>query len=142
MGVPYPLLIGGLAAALNIVPFVGSPAAAVLGLLAALNISPGVAVWSALLFWGVNVLEGKLLVPYFVGRATGLHPVAVLVAIVLGVNLAGVIGALVAVPMLAGLWEVFRGRAAEPALAGDGTVIPVTSVASRRSSMSIQHETR
>ncbi len=108
MGVPYPLLIGGLAAALNIVPFVGSPTAAVLGVLSALNISVGLALWSALLFWGVNVLEGKVLLPYFVGRATGLHPVAVLLAIVIGVNLAGVIGALVAVPVLAGLWEVFR----------------------------------
>lgn len=114
MGVPYALLIGGFAAALNIVPFVGSPAAAVLGVMSALNISSGLALWAALLFWGVNLLEGKLLMPYFVGRATGLHPVAVLLAIVMGATVAGVIGALVAVPVVAGLWESFRVLSAEP----------------------------
>jgi predicted PurR-regulated permease PerM len=123
--------------------FIGSPTAAGLGVLSALNISPGLALWSALLFWGVNVLEGKLLVPYFVGRATGLHPVAVLLAIVVGVNVAGVIGALVAVPAVAGLWEVLRVMAVEPAGRGQdvlggsgsdgrhGTSMPAHRVARR-----------
>lgn len=114
MGVPDALLIGGVAAALNIVPFLGAPAAAVLGILSALNISPSLAIGAALLFWAVNLLEGKLLVPYFVGRATGLHPVAVLFAIVIGAKLAGIIGALVVVPVLAGCWEVYRVLSVEP----------------------------
>jgi predicted PurR-regulated permease PerM len=108
LGVPYWLLIGSLAAVLNLVPFLGSPVAAVLGILSALNVSPMLALWTALVFWGANLLEGKLFVPYFVGRATGLHPLAVLVAILVGAKLAGVIGALIAVPFLAGCWEVVR----------------------------------
>lgn len=118
LGVPYWLLIGALACALNVVPFLGSPAAAVLGILSALTVSPMLAVWSALLFWGTNLLEGKLLVPYFVGRATGLHPVAVLLAILAGVQLAGLIGALVAVPLLAGVWEIVRALREDPVAAG------------------------
>jgi predicted PurR-regulated permease PerM len=108
LGVRSPLLIGALAAVLNVVPFAGSLVAAVLGVLSALNESVGLALGTAVLFWGVNVLEAKLLAPQFVGRATGLHPVAVLVALLAGAHLAGLIGALVAVPLVAGLWEVVR----------------------------------
>jgi predicted PurR-regulated permease PerM len=114
LGVPYPLLIGGAAAVLNVVPFLGSPAAAVLGILAALNISAGLAVWAALVFWGANLLEAKLFVPQLVGRATGLHPLAVMVGILVGAKLAGIIGALIAVPLMAGAWEILRAVYIEP----------------------------
>lgn len=108
LGVPYALLIGGLAAALNVVPFLGSTLAAVLGILTALNLSLPLAVWTGLLFWGTNVIEGKLLIPQLVGRATGLHPLAVMLVLLVGAKLAGLVGALVAVPLLAGVWEVAR----------------------------------
>jgi len=120
LGVPSWLLIGGIAAALNVVPFLGSPAAAVLGLLSAVNVSPTLALWTALLFWGANLLEAKLLIPHFVGRATGLHPVAVLLGILAGAQLAGLVGALVAIPLLAGAWEVARQLWVEPIRRGEG----------------------
>jgi len=55
-------------------------------------------------------LMGQLLflAPHFVGRATGLHPLPVLVALLIGVHLAGLIGALVSVPFLAAIWEIVR----------------------------------
>jgi len=123
LGVPYWLLIGGIASALNVVPFLGSPAAAVLGIVSAVNISPMLGVWTGLLFWGANLLEGKVLVPQCVGRATGLHPVAVLLGILAGAQLAGVVGALVAIPVLAGVWEVVRALYVEPMdrAEGEGT---------------------
>jgi len=108
MGVRYSLLIGALAAVLNVVPFVGSLVAAVLGVVTALNESLGLALLAAGLFAGTNLLEGKFLAPHFVGRATGLHPLPVLVALLAGAHLAGLIGALVAVPLLAAIWEIIR----------------------------------
>lgn len=114
LGVRYALLIGALAAVLNVVPFVGSLLAAVLGILSALNQSPGLALATAALFAGTNALEGKFLAPHFVGRATGLHPLAVLLALFAGAHLAGLIGALVAVPFLAAVWEVVRALWLEP----------------------------
>lgn len=108
LGVRYALLIGALAAVLNVVPFVGSLVAAVLGIISALNESPALALGTAVLFWGANVLEGKVLVPQLVGRATGLHPLAVLVVLLAGAHLAGLIGALVAVPLAAALWEITK----------------------------------
>lgn len=108
LGVRYPLLIGALAALLNVVPFVGSLIAAILGMLAALNESAGLALAAAALFAGTNLLEGKFLAPHFVGRATGLHPLPVLVALLAGAHLAGLVGALVSVPLLAAVWEIVR----------------------------------
>jgi predicted PurR-regulated permease PerM len=43
-----------------------------------------------------------------VGRATGLHPLPVQVALLAGAHLAGLIGALVSVPSLAAIWEIVR----------------------------------
>jgi predicted PurR-regulated permease PerM len=113
LGVRYALLIGALAAVLNVVPFVGSLIAAILGILSALNESPGLAVGTALLFWGTNLLEGKVLVPQLVGRATGLHPLAVMVVLLAGAQMAGLIGALISVPLLAAVWEIVRAMYVE-----------------------------
>jgi predicted PurR-regulated permease PerM len=106
LGVRYALLIGALAAVLNVVPWVGSLIASVLGILSALNDSFGLALLTAAVFAGSNLVEGKLLVPYLVGRATGLHPLAVLVALLAGAHLAGLVGALVSVPLVAAAWEI------------------------------------
>jgi predicted PurR-regulated permease PerM len=114
LGVKYALLIGALAAVLNVVPWVGSLAASVLGILSALNDSPGLAIATAAVFAGSNLVEGKFLVPYLVGRATGLHPLAVLLALLAGAHLAGLIGALIAVPIVAALWEVVDGVYVRP----------------------------
>ena len=106
--VRYALLIGALAAVLNVVPFVGALVAAVLAVLTALNESLGRAVATAALFTATSLFEGKFLAPHFVGRATGLHPLPVLVALLIGAHLAGLIGALVSVPLLAAVWEIVR----------------------------------
>jgi predicted PurR-regulated permease PerM len=124
LGVPYALLLGTAAAVLNVVPFLGAPLVAVVGILAAFNISAALALWTALVFLAANLLEGKLLIPYFVGRATGLHPLVILLGLLIGAKLAGLIGALVAIPFLAGAWEVLRRVYLEP---GDHPSNPVLS---------------
>ena len=114
VGVQYALLIGALAAVLNIVPFVGATVAAVLATLSALNTSVVLAAIALGVMVVCQTVEGKLLAPYFVGRATGLHALAVLLALLAGFHLAGLIGGLVAVPLLAGLWEIVRTLYVEP----------------------------
>jgi predicted PurR-regulated permease PerM len=114
LGVRYSLLIGAIAAVFNIVPFVGATVAAVLAVLAALNESLTLAALTLAVMVGAQSVEGKLLAPHFVGRATGLHALAVLLALLAGAHLAGLVGALVAVPFLAGLWEIVRVLWVEP----------------------------
>jgi predicted PurR-regulated permease PerM len=112
--VKYALLIGALAAVLNIVPFVGATVAAVLAAMSGLSdgvVKAGIAL---IVMVGCQTVEGKLLAPYFVGRATGLGALAVLVALMAGFHLGGIVGGLVAVPFLAGAWEVVRTLWVEP----------------------------
>jgi predicted PurR-regulated permease PerM len=49
----------------------------------------------------VMQIEGHILQPFLLGRAVKLHPLAVLLAIAVGVIVAGIVGALMAVPLLA-----------------------------------------
>lgn len=114
VGVKYALLIGALAAVLNIVPFVGATIAAVLATLSALNDGVVRAAITLPVMILCQTAEGKLFAPYFVGRATGLHALAVLVALLAGFEIGGLIGGLVAVPLLAGAWEVVRALWIEP----------------------------
>jgi predicted PurR-regulated permease PerM len=114
LGVRYGLLIGAIAAVFNIVPFVGATLAAVLAALSALNESVALAAFAVLAMWGAQTVEAKFFAPHFVGKATGLHPVVVLIALLAGAHMGGLIGALVAVPFVAGLWEIVRVLYVEP----------------------------
>ena len=108
IGIDTPILIGVSAGALNFVPFLGSTIALLLAVLVALNTSPLSVVGVLILFGGVQLLEGKLLVPYLLGRRVALHPLAVLLALLVGAHLAGLIGAVVAVPIFAGLNAILQ----------------------------------
>lgn len=114
LGVKYALLIGAVAAVLNIVPFVGATVAAVLAVLSALGDGIVLAGIALAVMVACQTIEGKFLAPYFVGRATGLHALAVLLALLAGFQLHGLVGGLVAVPLLAGAWEVVRTLWVEP----------------------------
>jgi len=63
---------------------------------------------------GVQQLEGHVLQPLIMGRAVALHPLAVILAIATGVVVAGIVGALVAVPVLAVANTAVRYLAAHP----------------------------
>ena len=98
LGIPNALAIGLLAALLNIVPYLGPVVAAVPALLLAV---PGG--WLTVLlvtavFVAANQLESSLLSPYVLGKTTHLAPAAVLLAILAGLTLGGLVGALLAIP--------------------------------------------
>ncbi|MFC3503053.1 AI-2E family transporter [Micromonospora krabiensis] len=61
---------------------------------------------------GVQQLEGHVLQPLIMGRAVAIHPLAVIIGIAAGVVLAGITGALVAVPLIAVLNTAVRRLAA------------------------------
>lgn len=101
IGLPSALAIGFLAGITNIVPYLGVIIAITPALLLALPLG-----WvKVLLVVGVfvlaNQLEGHVFSPLILGRSTDLHPVTVVLAILAGLTLAGIVGALVAVPLAA-----------------------------------------
>lgn len=74
---------------------------------------------------GVQQVEGHVLQPLIMGRAVAIHPLAVIIGIAAGVVLAGITGALVAVPLIAVLNTAIRRLAARtvPATPPDAVVV-------------------
>jgi putative heme transporter len=95
------------------IPIIGATLSGTFAILVAL-VTKG-PVWALavlLLVIGVQQLEGHVLQPTIMGRAVAIHPLAVIVAIATGVVLAGIVGALVAVPIVAVLNTGVRHLAA------------------------------
>ena len=100
--VPFVVAIGVLVFLGAFVPMIGATVAGLVAILVAL-VDQGP--WTALLMLGgvilVQQVEGHILQPFLMGRFVSLHPLGVIVAIGCGVLLAGIAGALVAVPLAA-----------------------------------------
>jgi len=108
-GVPLVLPLSALVFFGAFVPIIGAFVSGLVAVLIAL-VSQGFVV--ALIVVGVVLLvqqlEGNVLEPLLMSRSVELHPVAVLLSITVGVELAGIVGALFAVPMLATVRAVYR----------------------------------
>ncbi len=102
LGVPFVMAIGVLVFLGAFVPMIGATVAGSVAILVALVDQGPV---TALLMLGgvilVQQIEGHVLQPFLMGRFVSLHPLGVIFAIACGVLVAGVIGALVAVPLAA-----------------------------------------
>lgn len=99
VGVPYPFPLGLFTAIIELVPYVGPAVVTVLLSLVALTVGPVAGLVVLLLMLLYHAIEGHSLRPLIYGRALKLSPLAVLIAILLGAEVAGVLGALVAIPV-------------------------------------------
>jgi predicted PurR-regulated permease PerM len=111
-GVPYAIPIGLFVAIIELVPFIGPAVATVLVTAVALTKSPITAVVVFGLLITYHAIEGHSLRPMIYGRALQLSPLAVLIAILLGTEIAGILGALAAIPV-AGSIQVIAGEVLE-----------------------------
>ncbi len=101
LGVPLALAIGFLAGIFNIVPYLGPIIGAIPAILLGLTVSPLTALLVVILFVLANQLEGNLLSPLVLSKNVNVHPLTVLLAIMAGLSLFGLVGALLAVPAVA-----------------------------------------
>jgi putative heme transporter len=100
--VPFALPLAALVFLSSFIPIVGATVSGAVAVLVALvTRGPLVALLVLIAVVLVQQLEGHVLQPLIMGRAVSIHPLAVIVAIATGVVLAGIIGALVAVPVVA-----------------------------------------
>ncbi|NES15697.1 MULTISPECIES: AI-2E family transporter [Micromonospora] len=95
------------------IPIVGATLSGVVAVLVALvDSGPVTALIILGAVIGVQQVEGHVLQPLIMGRAVAIHPLAVIIGIAAGVVLAGIAGALVAVPLIAVLNTAVRRLAA------------------------------
>lgn len=102
MGIPLALPLASLVFIGAFVPFIGAVVSGFLAVVVAFLAKGWLfAVLTLALVLAVQQLEGNVLQPLIMGRAVSLHPLAVLVALTAGGVIAGVVGVLLAVPVLA-----------------------------------------
>ena len=109
IGLPSPLVLGLIAGMLEFVPLVGPLVVAILvALLALLHSGLGMA-FVVLLFLGVlRVVQDYVIYPRIIGQGIHLHPLAVILAILAGAEIAGVAGIFLAIPAIAILTVSYR----------------------------------
>jgi len=108
LGLPYAVLLGVLAGVLEFIPLVGPLVMAVIaGTIAALH-APLLAVWSTGFLAVVRVIEDYVVYPRLMGRGIHLHPLAVILAVLAGLELGGVAGIFLAIPVVAALSVAWR----------------------------------
>ena len=99
MGVPFALALGLLVAILDLIPLAGATLAAIIVTLVALTHSLTAAIVVVAFFIVYQQLENHLLQPVVYGRTVQLSPLAILISVLVGAEVAGVIGALGAIPV-------------------------------------------
>jgi predicted PurR-regulated permease PerM len=102
-GVPYPLLLAIFVAVLDLVPIVGSTIAGVVVAAVALTVSLPICIATIVFFVAFRFVEDYLLVPRIIGRVVKVPALITVVAVLIGGELLGVVGALVAIPIAAAL---------------------------------------
>ena len=104
-GRTYAFAFGMFFGLMELVPYVGPVLGATPPVLVALVQDPLMALWVALLFVALQQLEGHVVAPTVFGRALRLNPLLVILALLLGGQIYGLVGALVALPIAAVLRE-------------------------------------
>jgi predicted PurR-regulated permease PerM len=104
----YAVLLSIIAGILELVPIIGPIIAAVPAVLLAATVGPAAVVAALVLYTVVQQIENNFLVPKIQGDAVELHPAAVMFAIIIGGALAGLLGAILALPMAAAFRDVVR----------------------------------
>ncbi len=108
LGIPFALPLAILAGFLEIIPTLGPIIAAIPATIVALAISPVMAVTVIAVYTGIQLAENNILVPKIMEKAVGLNPVVIIIAILIGGNLLGVIGALLSIPFISAAIIIFR----------------------------------
>lgn len=114
LGLPLWFPIAALVFLASFIPIIGATVSGLVAVLVALvTQGPFTALLMLIAVVVVQQVEGHLLQPLLLGRAVALHPVAVLIAIAIGVVAAGIVGALIAVPVVAVLNTAVRYLSSE-----------------------------
>lgn len=101
IGVKYPLILGLIIGVTNVIPYFGPIIGAIPAAIVASTISVNMVIYVVILVVVLQFLEGNILSPLIVGKSLHMHPLFIMGALILGGEVGGVIGMIVAVPFLA-----------------------------------------
>ncbi|MBJ6362994.1 AI-2E family transporter [Paenibacillus sp. GCM10012307] len=108
IGLPYALLLAVLVAVFNIIPYLGPFFGAAPALVVASTISPKMMLLVIIVNTVCQILEGNVVSPQVVGRTLHMHPLSIIFVLLVGGQVAGIIGMILAVPIYAALKVVLQ----------------------------------
>lgn len=100
IGMKYPLVLGALMGITNIIPYFGPIIGAVPAVIIAFTVSSKMVLFVIGVVIAVQLIESNLLSPFIVGKSLHIHPVLIIFALLIGGEIGGVVGMIVAVPVL------------------------------------------
>ncbi|RJS59777.1 AI-2E family transporter [Bacillus sp. PK3_68] len=100
IGLKYAILLGLIIGITNVIPYFGPIIGAVPAVFVALTISGRLAIYTAIIVLFLQFIEGNVLSPWVVGKSVHLHPLFIIGALLLGGEAGGIIGLIIAVPVL------------------------------------------
>lgn len=99
LGVKYALVLALAAGVAEAIPYVGPVFSAIPAILIALTQSPVKGLMVAIMYVVIQQVENHVLVPKIMQKVTGLHPIVSIFSMLIGVKVAGLVGALLAIPV-------------------------------------------
>ena len=99
LGVKYALLLAVIAGLLEIVPYIGPTLSLITAAIVGFAHSPVIGFAVIALYLVIQQLENNLLVPKIMQKVTGLNPIVSIVALLVGVKVGGLIGAVLSIPV-------------------------------------------
>ncbi|HJX11958.1 MAG TPA: AI-2E family transporter [Dehalococcoidales bacterium] len=106
--VPFSLALALLAGVTELIPTLGPWIGGAAAVIVALAMAPDTAIWVAVLFLGIQLVENNLLVPKIQSAYLHIHPAVMIVLLVFGAYTAGFWGLLLIGPLVATLVEIFK----------------------------------
>lgn len=108
LGVNFAVLLGLIAGVFELIPNIGPILGGIPAVLVAFSQDPILALWTVLFTLGIQQVENLFFAPRILGRSVQLHPVVVMVVLVIGSEIAGLLGLFLAPVMTAVLRDLFR----------------------------------
>ncbi|MGM9923707.1 MAG: AI-2E family transporter [Bacillus sp. (in: firmicutes)] len=99
--VKYSLLLGIIIGITNVIPYFGPIIGAIPAMVIAAATNPHHIIWVAVIVFGLQFIEGNILSPLIVGKSLHMHPLLIMLSLFIGGEVGGVLGLIVAVPVLA-----------------------------------------
>ncbi|HJV32285.1 MAG TPA: AI-2E family transporter, partial [Bacillales bacterium] len=97
----YPLILGLIIGATNVIPYFGPIIGAVPAIIIAITMSGKLVIITIVIIFLLQFLEGNILSPYIVGKSLHMHPLMIMLALTAGGEMGGIMGLILAVPILA-----------------------------------------
>ncbi|MDA1477381.1 AI-2E family transporter [Bacillus changyiensis] len=99
--IPYPLILGLIIGATNVIPYFGPVIGAIPAVMIAAALSTKLVLIVVITILILQFIEGNILGPFVVGKSLHMHPIVIMLGLIAGSELAGISGMILAVPVMA-----------------------------------------